>query len=1595
MEVATKKNSKDVIKIIFEVDGGGDIGGESGQRIQRQLNQIAERIKIRVNIDDEHFKSQVDKLQKYIEQKIGKKIKIDLGSAGDGKSAGAGSNIKGQVSAIEDLKKRFKEVVQSWNKLFSVERVKEAYEAQLQRVNRLEDEYSILEQIVKIRAEAGLIDQEQLDELKKYNDGLMETYYVAEALAKDKRLKQPLSFKGAVAQSENIINRYKDLAKYSKEAAAIMDRLGKAARADLSKNPAEAAEQTRNLVQQCKDADAALARLSVQTDTFGVKLRKTFESKILQTFAYTLIGLVTRAISQVYKNVIELDKAVTDLQIATGKTREETKLLVEEYARMARQLGATATQVAQSADTFLRQGYDIADANVLIKNAMMLSKLGQIDAAESARALTSAMKGYKVAVEDTIGIVDKFTAVDMNAAVSAGYIAKAMSETAVSANVAGISMDRLIGYISIVGETTQDAAESVGTFYKTLFARMGNIKAGKFVDDETGESLNDMEKVLGKLGISLRDYSGDFRNFGDVLDEIALKWNGYSDVQKRAIATAAAGTRQQEKFLVLLSNYSKALEYTAVASESAGTAQRKYQEAYLEGIESKIQSLTATWQEFSMALLDSSVVGFVVDSLKLIASGLVEIAKFGDGVLVIIPAILLGITTLSTVLSKIWVAAKSAFPELIGNAKNLLFWTKEQVEAEKERLRLKQQEKINDLKDQAAKLQQEITELQSQANAQNAAQIQAEIELRKEKINVINQEIIVTEHAYKKQMESVKVGIGSWVTLLVTLATSLTMASKNWNKTVHGVISGITAIGGAILALITIIKLFNKTLTFSSSIGLIIAGVAAAIAGIKALIDLIKGPSLQDLKDVASEAKSAFEEVKGELEEVNSRLEETQKRIKELEKIKKPTIVEKQELERLKELNAELGEQQKRLEYQASIKQYASETAAIAVVEKIQRDETGRINKVLSNWGDASLEDKEFVANIISDLAEQAGQIQYKEWSKAGQALEGIWRIQDKFRVAQGETLGDMWTGLLYRENFKRATEALKGLANAGKVTTENLSELRKTNQDVDRFIDYLEELYGVSFDSIENLEALALQVEDLRDSIIDFNVVALTHIEILNKMQGGFDALSNALKDITNLGVLSADSMKKILEEYEGLQKYFKETPFGFVLAPEYTGMSSSEILKDYISGEVQKYTNELWRAQKQLADAEAAWNKELAKAGGDESKVPKKVEEDYEAAKKLVESAKGNLERSILGGEVLLRSVVIEEEAKRLEQQKKVYKDLIDIRKDLLKTFKQELDYQKQLAQKQKSVVDLQTKLRLAQMDTSAYGQSLARELEAQLRQAEEELDEFTLEHAIDILTQQLNDQYNEYDKLIQDQTDRIVEAINELAPLLEKPSPSQQYIDDYYEAKRKQEEYDEKLAKARKDLSDAETKRGKAQTKVDEIKNNPYNPKTFWEAVAIAFNPALASYYKQEELKGAQGELDKAIDKYNAAKKALDDLLNDPPDIPEFHSGGIVGGLSTRKSNEVFAKLTKGEIVVTPTQAQRFINKTLPSITSDINKSVNYNAPLIELNIASATKESIPDIEVVVNRAVDRLKTEINSGIGRNEGSRRIKRFIASNN
>ena len=254
---------------------------------------------------------------------------------------------------------------------------------------------------------------------------------------------------------------------------------------------------------------------------------------------------------------------------------------------------------------------------------MTLSKVGAMESAEATELLTSTLNGYKMSAEESMNVVDKVSAIDMAAATSSEELMTALSRTANSADDAGVSFDKLLAMIGTVSSVTRKSASTIGESFKTIFSRLSNVAAGKDIDDE-GESLNDVETSLNKVGIALRSSQNEWRNFEDVLDEVAGKWDSFTSTQQSQVATAIAGTRQQENFRALMNNWGMVTDLVGTSVNSTGTATQRM-EIYLDSIEAKTNELKAAWEGFIMSLQQS-------DGFKQVIEWLTEMLEMLENV---------------------------------------------------------------------------------------------------------------------------------------------------------------------------------------------------------------------------------------------------------------------------------------------------------------------------------------------------------------------------------------------------------------------------------------------------------------------------------------------------------------------------------------------------------------------------------------------------------------------------------------------------------------------------------------------------------------------------------------------------------------------------------------------------------------------------------------------------------------------------------------------------------------------------------------------------------------------------------------------------
>lgn len=350
--------------------------------------------------------------------------------------------------------------------------------------------------------------------------------------------------------------------------------------------------------------------------SLGSSFREAFTSTYnIANMAQDGLFRLAEAGRSAVSTVKEFNDLETDLSMATGESRSYTKELMQDYNDMGQSLGAITSDVAESADSWLRQGRSMSETNQLIKDSMVLSKDAQMDSTQASEVLTATLNGFQMNADQASRINDVLTSIDLESASDAGGIGQALTKVASQANNAGVSLEKTAAMIATIKDVTQASDDSIGNAMKSILARMNNIKAGKFVDDN-GEALNDVEKVLNKIGISMRDNNDQFLDSEKIIDNVADKWGNFDKKTQKAVSTALGGTYQANSITALLDNYDKVQKLTDVALNSEGTAQKKFEDNYLSSLEAKTNSLKASMEDLATTTLSSDLYGGFLDGSK-------------------------------------------------------------------------------------------------------------------------------------------------------------------------------------------------------------------------------------------------------------------------------------------------------------------------------------------------------------------------------------------------------------------------------------------------------------------------------------------------------------------------------------------------------------------------------------------------------------------------------------------------------------------------------------------------------------------------------------------------------------------------------------------------------------------------------------------------------------------------------------------------------------------------------------------------------------------------------------------------------------------
>lgn len=314
-----------------------------------------------------------------------------------------------------------------------------------------------------------------------------------------------------------------------------------------------------------------------------------------------------RAVSSTFNDIKALDKSFGSIAMVTDMTVADLWGQYDTYAQLASKLGQSTQSVIEASGLYYQQGLKTSEVMSLTEETMKLATLAGLDFKEATSQMTAAIRAFKMEMTDGAHVTDVYAEIAAHAAVDVQGISEAMSATAAIAHSAGMEFETTSAMLATMVEATQEAPKNLGTAMKTIIARFTELKenvAGTADSEFDDLDYNKVDKALKSVGVSLKDTSGQFRDLDDVFLELSAKWDSLDRNSQRYIATIAAGSRQQSRFIALMENYERTTQLIEIAQNSAGKSTQQFAK-YSSTLEYETNKLSNSWERLRTNFLKS------------------------------------------------------------------------------------------------------------------------------------------------------------------------------------------------------------------------------------------------------------------------------------------------------------------------------------------------------------------------------------------------------------------------------------------------------------------------------------------------------------------------------------------------------------------------------------------------------------------------------------------------------------------------------------------------------------------------------------------------------------------------------------------------------------------------------------------------------------------------------------------------------------------------------------------------------------------------------------------------------------------------------
>ena len=412
----------------------------------------------------------------------------------------------------------------------------------------------------------------QLQDLQKQLSALFNTtkgkgvFNLTEDL--DESIKGVALLKSQLQDATNVKTGKLDLSKFNqslKESGMSLEKYR-----DIFSNMGAAGNKAfASLSTSITNAEIPLKKTSKLVNNLWTSLKNTATWQLSSSIMHGFMG----AIQTAYYYAQDLNESLNNIRIVSGNNTEQMAKFAEQANKAAKALSTTTTEYTNASLIYYQQGLSEQEIEERTQVTIKMANAAGVSAQTISDQMTAVWNNFDDGSKSLEYYADVMTALGAATASSTDEIAAGLEKFAAVSETVGLSYEYATAALATVTAETRQSADVVGNAFKTLFSRIQGLNLGETQED--GTSLNKYSEALAKVGVNIKDASGQIKQMDTILNELGARWGQLAKDEQMAVAQTVAGVRQYTQLIALMENWDTFKQNVSIAEGSEGTVEEQ------------------------------------------------------------------------------------------------------------------------------------------------------------------------------------------------------------------------------------------------------------------------------------------------------------------------------------------------------------------------------------------------------------------------------------------------------------------------------------------------------------------------------------------------------------------------------------------------------------------------------------------------------------------------------------------------------------------------------------------------------------------------------------------------------------------------------------------------------------------------------------------------------------------------------------------------------------------------------------------------------------------------------------------------------------